>query len=101
MQVQTQIEMPPPEEIKAGVQVRVTDGVRMEKLMRVNKSMIEQTEKNKMSKIWEVDIPVTFVFKYKGEAWEMPVDRVHYFCTYWQEGTPKEWWISFRTPIEQ
>jgi len=60
-----------------------------------------QTEKNKMSKIWEVETPVTFIFKYKGENWMMPVNRVHYFCTYWQEGTPKEWWISFKTPIEQ
>ena len=96
MEVRTQIEMPPPEEIKAGVQVRVTDGVRMEKIMRIYKSLFQQTEKNKMSKIWEVDVPVTFIFNYKGKDWTMPVNRVHYFCTYWQEGTPKEWWISFR-----
>ena len=95
MKISTKIEMPPPEDFRAMVQVRVTDGIRMEKLMQTYKSMFEQTEKNKMSKIWEVEDAITFVFKYKGESWEMPVNKVHYFCSYWQEGCPTEWWISF------
>lgn len=93
--INTGIEMPKPEKLVAGVPVKVSDAVRMNKIMRLYKGLFEQTEKNKMSKIWEVDDPVVFVFSYLGEDWEMPVNRIHFFKTYWQTPPTIEWWISF------
>lgn len=96
IRIPTLIEMPPPKEIRAGIEVRVSDGVRMKKVMKLYKSVFVQTEKNKMSKIWESENPVIFVFRYMDETWEMPINRVHYFCSYWQKEKPEEWWISLR-----
>lgn len=94
--ISTKICMPKPKEIKAGVQIRVSDFNRMEKIMKIYNSIFVEVEQNKMSKIWETEDPIFFIFMHKGNPWKVPVNKIHYFCSYWQTDSPKEWWISFK-----
>lgn len=97
IKIKTLIEMPRPDDLRATLQVRVTDSVRMEKIMRIYAHLFIQTENNKKSKIWETsDTKIIFQFSYLGIDWEMPVDRIHVFKTYWQKPEKIEWWISYR-----